>query len=111
MSKGRCTALDHLTEDHNMHRVSGELQNSSPPKLDQPTIEEYPTRWALEMSRNFDSFKRLLIRWIVYCHIAFFQFENVYFRQLLFFLYPGLEKLLPKAANTIWGWVIAAYEK
>ena len=111
VSKGRCTALDHLTEDHNMHRTSGELQNSSVPESDQPTIEEYPTRWALEMSRNFDSFKRLLIRWIVYCHIAFFQFENVYFRQLLFFLYPGLEKLLPKAANTIRGWVIAAYEK
>jgi hypothetical protein len=28
----------------------------------------------------------LLIRWIVYCHIAFFQLENQYFRELLFFL-------------------------
>ena len=50
------------------------------------------------------------MRWIVCCHIAFFQFENLYFRRLLFFIYPGLEKLLPKAASTIRGWVIKAFE-
>jgi hypothetical protein len=103
VSKGRCTALDHLTEDHNMHRTTGELQQRRPTDSNQPTIEEYPLQWSLEMHRNFEGLKRLLIRWIVCCHIAFFQFENEYFRQLLFFLYPGLEKLLPKAANTIRG--------
>jgi hypothetical protein len=47
----------------------------------------------------------------VCCHIAFFQFENEYFRSLLFFLHPGLEKLLPKAASTIRGWVVEAYKR
>jgi hypothetical protein len=47
----------------------------------------------------------------MYCHIAFFQFENEYFRSLLFFLYLGLEKLLPKAASTICGWVVKAYKR
>ncbi len=28
-------------------------------------------------------FKALLVRWIVYCHVAFIQMENVYFRELL----------------------------
>ena len=111
VSKGRCTALDHLCQDHNMNRSTGELEERRPSNSDQPTIEEYPARWSLELSRNFESFKRLLIRWIVCCHIAFFQFENEYFRSLLFFLYPDLEKLLSKAASTIRGWVVEAYKR
>jgi len=55
-------------------------------------------------------FKDLLIRWIVCYHIAFFQFKNAYFRQLLFFLYPGLNKFLPKVGNTIQKWVIDKFE-
>jgi hypothetical protein len=93
-----------------MDRSTGELKERPPLKSNQPTIEEYPGQRSLELNRNFESFKQLLIRWIVCCHIAFFQFENEYFRRLLNFLYPGLEKLLPKAANIIRGWVIKEYE-
>lgn len=50
---------------------------------------------------SVEKFKELLIRWIVYCHIAFFQLENQYFRELLFFLNPALLNHLPKAARTI----------
>lgn len=55
-------------------------------------------------------FKLLLIRWIVYCHIAFYQIENVYFRELLEFLNIGLALLVPKR-STIRKWVINEYKK
>lgn len=110
MSTRRSTALSHLISDHNMDKNTGLLKKQSDPVQDQPTIEDYPTERSLIWSRNFDTFKQLLVRWIVCCHIAFFQFENLYFRRLLFFIYPGLEKLLPKAASTIHGWVIRAFE-
>jgi hypothetical protein len=111
VSTGRCTALDHLEEDHKMNRITGELHSHTTPAANQPTIESYPAQRMLDLQRNFEAFKQLLIRWIVCCHIAFFQIENIYFRELLFFLYPGLEKILPKAASTIRGWVTAAFEQ
>ncbi|KAL5610443.1 hypothetical protein FOBRF1_006560 [Fusarium oxysporum] len=58
---------------------------------------------------SMEKFKELLIRWIVYCHIAFFQLENRYFRELLFFLNPALLNHLPKAAKTIRSWVMDAF--
>ncbi|KAF7573538.1 Dimer-Tnp-hAT domain containing protein [Pyrenophora tritici-repentis] len=58
---------------------------------------------------SVEKFKELLIRWIVYCHIAFFQLENQYFRELLLFLNPALLNHLPKAAKTIRSWVINAF--
>ncbi|KAA8613603.1 Dimer-Tnp-hAT domain-containing protein [Pyrenophora tritici-repentis] len=58
---------------------------------------------------SVEKFKELLIRWIVYCHIAFFQLENQYFRELLLFLNPALLNHLPKAAKTIRSWVMNAF--
>jgi hypothetical protein len=108
--KGRYIALDYLQDDYNIDRSTSELKQRLPSKSNQPTIDEYPAQRSLELNRNFESFKQLLIRWIVCCHIAFFQFKNEYFRQLLNFLYPGLKRLLPKAANTIRGWVVQEYK-
>ena len=103
MLKGRCIALDYLQDDYNIDRSTGELKERPPLKSNQPTIKEYPGQRSLELNRNFESFKQLLIRWIVCYYIAFFQFKNKYFRRLLNFLYLGLKKLLLKAANTIRG--------
>ena len=112
VSSGRTTAMDHLVEDHYMDKTTGLLNtHRKPDEFNQPTIDEYPEERSLDRARNFERFKQLLIRWIVCCHIAFFQFENVYFRKLLFFIYPGLEKFLPKAANTIRSWVINERER
>ncbi|KAF7567796.1 Dimer-Tnp-hAT domain containing protein [Pyrenophora tritici-repentis] len=62
-----------------------------------------------QIDPQIEKFKELLIRWIVYCHIAFFQLENQYFRELLLFLNPALLNHLPKAAKTIRSWVINAF--
>ena len=92
-----------------MDRSTSKLKER-PFKSNQPTIEEYPGQQSLELNRNFESFKQLLIQWIVYCHIAFFQFKNEYFCWLLNFLYPGLKKLLLKTANIIHNWVIKEFK-
>jgi hypothetical protein len=54
--------------------------------------------------------KLLLIKWIVFCHIAFIQIENRYFRNLLNSLNSALGKFLP-SRNTFRDWVLAEYHK
>ncbi|KAH7137822.1 hypothetical protein EDB81DRAFT_601046, partial [Dactylonectria macrodidyma] len=75
--KGNCTALDHLESKHQIDRETGEHRHakSQPP---QPSIVDFNSISTLVFKRRFDEFKELLIRWIVYCHIAFFQIENLY---------------------------------
>jgi hypothetical protein len=53
--------------------------------------------------------KLLLIKWIAFCHIAFFQIENRYFRNLLTFFSSQLEKHLP-SLNTLRDWVLTEYK-
>jgi hypothetical protein len=60
--------------------------------------------------RSFEKLKQLLVQWIVCCHIAFFQFENLYFRHILDFLYPGFDKYLPRAGHTVRKWMIYAWQ-
>ncbi|OCK94860.1 uncharacterized protein K441DRAFT_558739, partial [Cenococcum geophilum 1.58] len=48
----------------------------------------------------FNCFKILLIRWLVYCYIAFYQIKNVYFLELIQHLYRSLIKYIP-TRNTI----------
>jgi hypothetical protein len=91
VSSGRSTALEHLVSNHHMDKATGELNRCTATEEDQPTVEDYPQRKLLDLKRNFLMFKDLLIRWIVCCHIAIFQFENAYFQQLLFFLYLVLK--------------------
>ncbi|KAL6406438.1 HAT domain-containing protein [Ilyonectria robusta] len=67
----------------------------------QPSIVNFNSISTVIFKRRFDEFKELLIRWIVYCYIAFFQIENLYFRNLLFYIFPGLTTLLPKASLMI----------
>jgi hypothetical protein len=107
--KGNCTALDHLESKHQIDRETGEHR---PAKNDpsQPSIVDFNSISTVVFKRRFDDFKELLIRWIVYCHIAFFQIENLYFRDLLFYVFPGLTTLLPKASLVIRKWIIEAFE-
>ena len=62
------------------------------------------------LKKTLEAFKLLLIKWIVYCHIAFIQIENIYFRDVISFLSPSLAKCLP-SRNTFRRWVIAEFRK
>jgi Ni,Fe-hydrogenase maturation factor len=93
--------MEHLVQDHKMDKETGELRafNKGP-------LPEFKVAKELHFAANFESFKALLLRWLVYSHIAFVQIENVYFRQMLAFLSPGIERFFPKARDTIRGWVL-----
>jgi hypothetical protein len=55
-------------------------------------------------------FKRLLIRWIVVCQLAFFMLENSVFRELIELLNTTLAGMIPKASASIRKWTIGEYE-
>jgi hypothetical protein len=44
-------------------------------------------------------------------HIAFSQVESDWFRRFLAVLSPSLEKWIPKAGNTVRGWILAEFER
>jgi len=77
LEQGNTTALDHLESKHQIDRKTGDLK-STKKDPSQPSIIDFNTISTLVFKRRFDEFKELLIRWIVYCHIAFFQIENGY---------------------------------
>ena len=106
---GNTTALDHLESIHQINRKTGEFKPAKK-DLSQSSIIDFNNISTLVFKRRFDKFKELLIRWIVYCHIAFFQIENVYFRELLFYVFPGLTTLLPKARLVIRRWIKEAFD-
>ena len=92
-----------------MNKTIGKLDKEGLRSLNQPIIAQYLQERSLDLNRNFQIFKDLLIQQIICCYIAFFQFKNIYFYQLLNFLYPGLNKFLLKMGNIIHGWVINAF--
>jgi hypothetical protein len=60
---------------------------------------------------DFNEFKRLFVRWVIYCHIALLMIENEYFRELLRCLNAALSNLLPAARSTVRGWIIDEFEE
>ncbi|KAG7410168.1 putative AC transposase [Fusarium oxysporum f. sp. raphani] len=106
---GTSKVRNHLEQKHQIDPHSGIKKHSSTRKsvLDQQKSAAATNTFFWKDS--MEKFKELLIRWIVYCHIAFFQLENRYFRELLFFLNPALLNHLPKAAKTIRSWVMDAF--
>lgn len=100
---------NHLEQKHQVDAQSGIKRKNS---VRMSTIDQQKDAAVSNTffwKESVEKFKDLLIRWIVYCHIAFFQLENQYFRELLFFLNPALLNHLPKAARTIWSWVMNAF--
>jgi hypothetical protein len=111
---GNSTALNHIKKTHKFNPHTGEPLAQSSRQKDASTIQA-PTDGGffgnLIFVRQLDRFKALLIRWIVYCHIAFFQLENQYFRDLILFICPGLKDYLPKARKTIQRWVMEEFKR
>jgi len=98
---GTSGVRNHLEQKHQIDPQSGMKKRGS---TRTSVLEQQKSAAATNTffwKDSIDKFKELLIRWIVYCHIAFFQFENKYFRELLLFLNPALLNHLPKAAKSI----------
>lgn len=59
---------------------------------------------------NPATLEQLLVRWISCCSIPFRMIERLEFRDLLFFLNPGINTWLPTDHHTIRTWTVRAYE-
>jgi hypothetical protein len=101
---GTGEAATYLEKKHYIDKKTGV-------KRTRPSVLERQRAGPLFYQSWLDRFKILLIRWIVCCYISFFQIENIYFRELLFFLSPQLIELLPKARSTIRKWIIEEFRK
>jgi hypothetical protein len=56
-----------------------------------------------------DPFRTALITFLVICQLPFAFVVNTLFVEFLKVLYPAIETLIPKAGDTIRGWVLDAY--
>ena len=105
MLNGTQGAIQHLSMSYGIMKFGTSLLTA-----DQGCLESGFEHQRLVSQSAFDRFKELLIRWIVYCHIAFYQVENAYFRELISFLSPKVViKYLPMAANIIRSWIKEAF--
>lgn len=104
---GNGRTLSHLEDVHRVDRETGE-RKADPLPRGRLSSQSFAN---LCSSYDYDEFKRLLVRWIVYCFIAFRMLENTYFRELISFLNHSIGDLLPKAASTIRAMVKEEYDK
>jgi hypothetical protein len=58
-----------------------------------------------------DRFRHLLIRWIVYMHVALSIVEHDIFRDLILYICPALEPFLVRSGNTIRRWILKEFER
>lgn len=87
------------------HKISGDGTQSSG---DLPNKEAATDQaFTLVSVARKSEFQRLLVRWLVYCHICLVMVENQYFRELISYLNKGVAALLPFAKATIRRWIIS----
>jgi len=101
-------ALDHLLDKHQIDQQGNSVALIV--EASQQQLPEHGSIFTAVTTYDYAEFRRLLVRWIVYCFVAFRMLENDYFRELMQFLNAGVAMLLPKAASTIRLWVMAEYE-
>ena len=57
-----------------------------------------------------NSFRALLLEWIIRMNVAFTTVENQHFRKLLRLLIDQADELLPRTGNTVRTWVLQEFE-
>jgi hypothetical protein len=104
-------AASHLNEKHDIHKLGTPSEEIDPPPqsiAQQIANIDYK---ALITSVQADRFRYLLIRWIVYIHIALSIVEHQTFRQLILYICPALKPFFVKQADTIRRWILAEFRK
>ncbi|KAI7221192.1 hypothetical protein KC343_g624 [Hortaea werneckii] len=81
---GNTVAHQHLLH----HNIDGDGQPKQSPPTGQSDIDE--NAFTLVTAARKSEFQRLLVRWLVYCHICLSMVENEYFRELISYLNKGL---------------------
>lgn len=100
--KGNSSALNHMMS-HGYDRDGNKIDKGT------RSIPEAAALYTLVTATRYESFKTLLVRWIVYCQVAFAMLENEYFRELLACLNQSIANLLPRARATLRRWIMDEY--
>ena len=107
----------HLKAAHDIHDIAKQQHASSQQlsiasAFQQGEESQYKRRRlnTLPSSINPATLEQLFVRWISSCSIAFRIVERSEFRDLLFFLNPGINTWLPTEHHTIQTWTMRAYE-
>jgi hypothetical protein len=108
VNNGNSSSLDCLWKKHQLDRTTGESLTGVSPSV-KTSFAEGVVYQQLTKQWTLSEFKDLLVRWMVYCHIAFRMVENEYFCDLIKFLSSSLGGILPRAISTIRSWIMEAY--
>ena len=107
----------HLKTAHDIHDTAKQQRASSQQlsiasAFQQGEESQYKRRRlnSLPSSLNPATLEQLFVRWISSCSIGFRMAERSEFRDLLFFLNPGINTWLPTEHHTIQTWTMRAYE-
>jgi hypothetical protein len=105
IDNGTSSALRHLKKDHRIDNKGRRM------KTKQPTIIEALTTVTQNVAQvitrfNANTFRYLLIRWIVTMHIALSCVESDTFRDWILYIAPGLDSYLVRSGNTIRRWIL-----
>jgi hypothetical protein len=100
---GTNSIKQHLRKSHNIRFPSDEPAATN---VLQQQRQSSPFFWF-----QIEQFKRLFIRWIVFCHIAFVQIENTYFRELLSYFNSRLAAFVPSARYTVRKWLLDEFKE
>ena len=93
---GTSGAADHLRRKH---KVDIDTSESIEPTAE--PLRDSAARLELTTVKRANIFVKLLIRWLVYCHIALAMLENQYFRDLITYCNKSLGNLLPYGRATL----------
>ena len=101
--------LAHFRSKHKLDKFGNKLSLPDRTLTQSSTGSPGPNSQLISLS-VFDKFRMLLIKWLVFFHIAFSQVENTYFLALISFLSETSTKLMPNRM-TIRGWIFAEFQK
>jgi hypothetical protein len=99
---GTSNLIDHWKRKHGIDKNGKPVKSLKTPSQD--------TSGSLTSLFDFKIWKLVFIQWIVYCHIAFSQIENPYFKEMVKLLNEGLAALIP-GRKTIRKWIVMEFEK
>lgn len=110
IQKGTSSALRHLRKYHKIDKMGRRIQPKHTTIVEAisgaaRTVTQVVTRF------NANTFRYLLIRWIVTMHIALTCVESDTFQDWVLYIAPGLEVYLVKSANTIKRWILWEFAK
>lgn len=75
--------LNHLLKDYSIDKDGNKVKKEAAKGIVNTIV-------SVMTNKSLERFKYLLVRWIIYCNIAFYMLKNKYFRELVAYINKGL---------------------